>query len=81
MKRIIYKETKFNQVIPNEPFYLIHPDTVQLPAVAAVHYPCETFLPDTPVWVVAGVNEKPTRLCLKEDSKGNWQPLFSKGFM
>lgn len=22
-----------------------------------------------------------TALCTKEDSKGNWQPLFSKGFM
>jgi hypothetical protein len=22
-----------------------------------------------------------TRLCLKEDSKGNWQPLFSEDFM
>lgn len=22
-----------------------------------------------------------TRLCLEEDSKGNWQPLFSEGFM
>lgn len=22
-----------------------------------------------------------TRLCLEEDSEGNWQPLFSEGFM
>lgn len=25
--------------------------------------------------------EDKTRLCLKEDSTGNWQPLFSEGFM
>lgn len=34
--------------------------------------------PITPTWDEAMDN---TRLCLKEDSRGNWQPLFSKGFM
>jgi hypothetical protein len=53
MRRTIYKQIKFIQVTPNAPFYLVHPDSVQLPAVPAVHYPCETFQPDTPIWVVS----------------------------
>ncbi len=27
------------------------------------------------------LQEEDNTLCLKEDSKGNWQPLFSEGFM
>jgi hypothetical protein len=53
MKRIIYKQSEFSQVEPNEPFYLVHPNTVQLPAIPAVHYPCEIFSDDTPVWIVS----------------------------
>jgi DnaJ-class molecular chaperone len=29
----------------------------------------------------SGKVEVGSRLCLKEDSKGNWTPLFSEGFM
>jgi len=33
------------------------------------------------LWRFREANEDNTRLCLKEDSRGNWEPLFSKGFM
>lgn len=52
MRHITYKQIKFSEISLNEPFYLIHPNDVQLPAVPAVHYSCEVFQPETVVWVV-----------------------------
>jgi len=52
MKHITYKQVNFNEVPPNGPFYLVNPNTVKSPAIAAVHYPCESFPNDTSVWVV-----------------------------
>jgi hypothetical protein len=52
MKRITYKQIEFAKATPNEPFYLVRPDTVQPPAFAAVHYPCEMFQADTKIWVI-----------------------------
>jgi hypothetical protein len=49
MNYLKFKQIKFREVAPNEPFYLINPNQNKN---AKVHFPAKQFGPDEKVWVI-----------------------------